>query len=157
MWVTLAGCTVWYMRYSSTIFLPVDPAVAYDVIADVRRWPDWLDTVEELTPLEEDADPIVVGRQVRIRQPKLPAAVWTVTEVFAGHHFTWENRAPGLRIVGTHVAEVADGGCVVTLAIDQQGPMRGLARLLWGRLTQEYVEREGRCLKTEVARRAERA
>jgi uncharacterized protein YndB with AHSA1/START domain len=132
-----------------TIAAPVEQV--YAVIADVALWPDWLDTVDELTLLDGAGSPPAVGDRATIRQPRLPAATWTVTDVEPGHHFTWESTAPGLRFVGHHVVEASgDGGSVVTLGIDQQGPLRGLARLLWGRLTQEYVDREGVCLEKRV-------
>ena len=135
---------------SATRSVPVPPGEVYAVLADVARWPDWLDTVDELTLLDGAASPPAVGDRARIRQPRLPAATWTVTEVEPGHHFTWESTAPGLRFVGHHVVEAEGEGSRVTLGIDQQGPLRGLARALWGRLTQEYVEREGACLEKRL-------
>ena len=137
------------ISHTRTIPAPADQV--YAVIADVAAWPEWLDTVDRLTLLGEAQSPPAVGDRASIRQPRLPAATWTVTEVEPGHHFTWESTAPGLRFVGHHVVEpTADGGARVTLGIEQLGPLRGLARLLWGRLTQEYVEREGACLEKRV-------
>ena len=131
--------------------IPAPAEQVYAVLADVARWPEWLDTVDALVLLDGAASPPGVGDRARIRQPRLPAATWTVTEVVPGHHFTWASTAPGLRFAGHHVVE-PDGpdACTVTLGIDQQGPLRGIARLLWGRLTQEYVEREGMCLEKAV-------
>jgi uncharacterized protein YndB with AHSA1/START domain len=135
---------------ASTRFIPAPPRQVYAVLADVARWPDWLDTVDALTLLDGASSPPAVGDRARIRQPKLPPATWTVTEVEPGHHFTWASTAPGLRFTGHHVVEAAEGGSRVTLGIDQQGALRGLARLLWGRLTQEYVDREGECLEKRI-------
>jgi uncharacterized protein YndB with AHSA1/START domain len=136
---------------STTRSIPAPPAEVYAALADVAHWPDWLDTVDELHLLDGAASPPAVGDRATIRQPRLPKATWTVTEVEPGHHFTWESKAPGLRFVGHHLVEPdGDGGSRVTLGIDQQGPLRGLARALWGRLTQEYVEREGACLEKRV-------
>ena len=136
---------------STTRTIAAPPDRVYAVLADVAHWPDWLDTVDDLTLLDGPTSPPAVGHRARIRQPRLPAATWTVTEVEPGHHFTWESTAPGLRFTGHHVVEPApQGGSTVTLGIDQQGPLRGLARLLWGRLTQEYVDREGACLEQRV-------
>ena len=92
---------------SSTRTIPAPPDRVYAVLADVAHWPDWLDTVDELTLLDGAASPPSVGDRATIRQPKLPAATWTVTEVEPGHHFTWESTAPGLRFVGRHVVEPA--------------------------------------------------
>lgn len=37
-----------------------------------------------------DDSPFGVGSRVEIRRPKLPKAVWEVTEVVDGRSFTWE-------------------------------------------------------------------
>ena len=93
----------------------------------------------------------MTGATATIAQPRLPKATWTVTEIEPGHHFTWESSAPGMRFTGHHVVEPdGAGGSRVNLGIDQQGPLRGLARRFWGRLTQEYVDREGACLEQRV-------
>src|SRR5690349_2025800 len=136
---------------TSTRTIPAPPDRVYAVLAHVAHGPDWLGTVNRLTLLDGAASAPAVGDRATIRQPRLPAATWTVIEAETGHHFTWESTAPGLRFTGHHVVEPSgDGGSVVTLGIDQQGPLRGLARLLWGRLTQEYVDREGVCLEKRV-------
>lgn len=141
-------CTVRYMRYEATRSIAAAPSEVYAAISDVDRWPEWLDTVHSVERLDEG--PLRIGSRVRIRQPKLPTAVWEVTDVVAGHHFTWEATGPGLRSIGRHVVEPDAAGARVTLGIEQTGPLRWLAALVWGRLTQRYVEREARCLDALV-------
>jgi uncharacterized protein YndB with AHSA1/START domain len=133
----------------STQHLEADPRRVWDAISDVTRWPEWLDTVTSLKRLDDG--PLRVGSRARIKQPGFPPAVWEVTEVVDGHHFTWHAGAPGLRSVGRHVVEPDGTGARVTLAIDQTGPLAPLAARVWGRRTRDYVEREGRCLAERVA------
>ena len=99
-------CTVWNMidvtRQSTA---PADRLWA--VLSDVRRWPQWLPTVDAVTPLEPDR-PDEVGASYTVEQPGLPRAVWTMTAIEPGRSFTWESARPGIRTVGTHTLTPAD-------------------------------------------------
>lgn len=124
------------------------PQPVWEVIADVVRWPEWTPTVDAVEQL--DSGPLRVGFRAKVRQPKLPQAVWQVTEVAAGRSFTWESRGPGIRTIAGHQV-VPDGtGCRVTLSIEQAGPLGAVAALLWRRLTQRYIELEAESLDKRV-------
>jgi hypothetical protein len=137
------------MRFSHSEELPCDPATAYAAISDVACWPSWLDTVTSLDLL--DPGGLHVGQRAVIRLPKLPRAVWTVTAVEPGTGFTWQTGSPGITVIADHRLVPTANGCLATLSIDQQGPLSGLAKLLRGRLTREYLQREGACLRRRVA------
>jgi uncharacterized protein YndB with AHSA1/START domain len=133
---------------TSSRHIETDPRHVWATISDVARWPEWLDTVSSVDRLDDG--PLRVGSRARIKQPGFPPAVWEVTELVEGHHFTWEARGPGFRSIGRHVVEPTVNGADVTLGIEQTGPLAGLADRLWGRRTRDYVEREGRCLALRV-------
>jgi uncharacterized protein YndB with AHSA1/START domain len=137
------------MRTETSRHIDSGPRRVWDTISDVARWPEWLDTVDSLERLDEG--PLRVGSRARIKQPGFPSAVWEVTEMVDGHHFTWEAGAPGLRSIGRHVVVPEAGGARVTLGIEQTGPLAWLAARVWGRRTRDYVEREGRRLAERVA------
>jgi uncharacterized membrane protein len=125
------------------------PAEAvWAVLVDVARWPDWTPTVDSVTRLDDG--PLQVGSRVEIRQPKLPRAVWEVTELVAGRSFTWEATGPGLRTIGRHVVVPDGDGSRVTLSVEQTGPMGAVAALVWRRLSQRYVELEAESLERRV-------
>ena len=116
------------------------------VMSDVRRWPEWLPTVDAVTPLDPDRVD-EVGAEYRVEQPKLPPAVWRITEVVAGRSFTWESTAPGMRSVGRHVLRPnTDGTTTITLGIEWSGLLTPVVRFLVGRTAQDYVEREAEAL-----------
>lgn len=120
----------------------------WPVLYDVAQWPQWLPTVDSVERLDDG--PLSVGSRARVRQPKLPQALWQVTEVVDGRSFTWEAHGPGMRTVGRHEV-VADGiGSSVTLSIEQAGPMGGVAALVWRKLTQRYIETEAQSLDARV-------
>jgi uncharacterized protein YndB with AHSA1/START domain len=121
----------------------------WEVLFDVARWPEWTPTIDSVERLE--AGPLAVGSRTRIRQPKLPQAVWQVTEVVDGRNFTWQAKGPGMRTVGRHEV-VPDGtGSTVTLSIEQAGPMGAVAAVVWRRLTQRYIELEAESLDKRVS------
>lgn len=121
------------------------PAV-WAVIADVERWPQWTPTMNEVRL--RNADTLGPDAVADIRQPRLPKAVWTVTEFEDGHRFAWAAGGPGLRSVGDHRVEPLDGTrCRVTLGVQTTGPLARPFWLLVGGLTRDYVATEAASLK----------
>jgi uncharacterized membrane protein len=136
--------------FESTRHIEAPPDRVWEVLADVAHWPDWTPTVDSVDRLDDG--PLRVGSRARVRQPKLPRALWEVTEVVAGRSFTWEATGPGMRTIGRHEV-VADGtGSRVTLSIEQTGPMGAVAATVWRRLTQRYVDLEAESLDVHVTR-----
>jgi uncharacterized protein YndB with AHSA1/START domain len=124
------------------------PAQVWDVLSDVAHWPDWTPTISSVAVLE--GDEMRVGLRAAVRQPRLPRAEWTVTEVVPGSSFTWEATGPGLRTVARHVVEPDGTGARVTLSIEQTGPMGAVAAFVWRGLTQRYIETEAESLDRTV-------
>ncbi len=120
----------------------------WEVLFDVARWPEWTPTIERVERLDEG--PFQLGSRAKVRQPKLPQALWQVTEVVDGRNFTWEAKGPGMKTIARH-AVVPDGtGSTVTLSIEQTGPMGAVAATLWRGLTQRYIELEAESLDKRV-------
>src|SRR5215212_9117345 len=90
------GCprTVGCMRFEATIDVAASAQLIFEVYTDVERWPEWTDSVTSAERL--DQGPLSVGSRAGIKQPRLPATVWEVTDVVAGHSFTWMARGPGI-------------------------------------------------------------
>lgn len=72
-----------------------------------------------------------------IRQPRLPPAKWTVTNVEPGRSFTWVSVGSGVRVTGRHSVESVGDGGRATLSIEVQGMLGGI---LW-RMTRDITER----------------
>jgi hypothetical protein len=137
------------MQTSTTIAAPA--ATVWDVLIDVERWPDRIETVTTATWL--DPGPIRVGRRARLTQPRLGAAVWEVTELVPGKSFVWTRHSPGVTTVGGHfLDDDPDGGVVLTLRLDHSGPLAGVARLLTDGLTRRYIGNEARGVKAACER-----
>jgi uncharacterized protein YndB with AHSA1/START domain len=135
------------MTIFSSTDITASPQRVWDLISDVRHWPQLLPhTVTSVTPLQPDR-PEEVGAGYVVEQPKLRRATWEVIEWAPPHRFAWRSHLTGVTTTGTHVVEPQDNGSRATLSIDWSGPLAGLVRLAYGRLTQRYVDIEGGNLK----------
>jgi hypothetical protein len=144
------GCTVWYMSriFETSRHIASPPPPVAEVLFDVARWPEWTPTIADVERLDDGE--FGVGSRARVRQPRLPKALWEVTEVVDGRSFTWEARGPGLRTVARHEVVPDGDGSRVTLSIEQSGPMGAVAALVWRGLTQHYIELEAESLDRRV-------
>jgi len=122
----------------------------WEALFDVARWPEWTPTIASVRRLDDG--PFQVGSRAEVRQPRLPRAVWEVTEVVDGRSFTWEATGPGMRTIARHEVVPDGDGSQVTLSIEQTGPMGAVAALVWRRLTQRYIETEAKSLDERVTR-----
>ncbi len=136
------------MTIASSTDIAAPPERVWALISDVRHWPQLLPaTVRSVTPLDPDR-PEEVGARYVMEQPRLPRATWELTEWTPDRRFVWRSALPGVTTTGSHDVEaLPDGMTRATLAIDWSGPLAGLVRMVYGRLTQRYVDIEGGNLK----------
>jgi uncharacterized protein YndB with AHSA1/START domain len=122
----------------------------WSVMTDVERWPEWTASVTRVERL--DTGPFGVGSRARIRQPKLPTTIWTVSDLQPERSFAWTAGASGVTTVAEHeITPGPGGGVTVTLSIRQSGLLSPLLALLASGLTRRYIRMEAEGLK----RRAE--
>ncbi len=121
------------------------PQHVWSVLVEVERWPERIPTVDTVERL--DAGPLVLGSRTRLEQPKLPAGVWTVTEMSDGSSFTWESTSPGVIVTASHLVEPHPEGTRLTLAVEVSGPLAPVGWLMTRSLTRRYVETEAASLK----------
>jgi len=135
--------------FSANTHIAAGTQRVWSVLADVARWPEWLPTVTAVTPL--DAPALSIGARFTVQQPRLRPAIWSVVELDLPHRFAWESRSPGVRTFADHVVAASSvETTIVTLGITFHGPLRLVAGLLAGRLTQEYLTSEAASLKQRV-------
>jgi uncharacterized membrane protein len=134
------------MNFDDGITIEASRERVWAVYSDVERWPDWTASVTSVERLSGTG--VEVGTRVRIRQPKLPAAVWEVTEVDPGVSWTWTSRGPGITTVAWHrVVESVDGSVRVEQGIEQHGPLGWVVGTVYAGLTRRYLAMEAAGLK----------
>jgi hypothetical protein len=113
---------------------------------DIEHWPDWTPTVRKVRRL--DKGPLGVGSRALIWQPKLPPAMWRVTELDdARRSFTWETRSPGMRLQARHRVEDVGNGSRATLSIQFSGFLGPLFARLTRDLNHRYLALEAKGLR----------
>jgi len=129
------------MRFEATADVSDSAQHVFDTYADVEHWPSWTGSVTSVEKI--DPGPLKVGLRARVRQPKLPVAVWQVTRLVPGQEFTWEARGRGVHTIGTHrVTPTGDGSVRVSAILEQAGPLGWLVGLLTARITRRYLRTE---------------
>jgi ribosome-associated toxin RatA of RatAB toxin-antitoxin module len=139
-------------NFFSSVNISASPAKVWQVLADVERWPEWTASVHRMERL--DPSPLDIGSRVRIEQPKLPSAIWIVTDWQPEKMFSWVLRRPGTVAIGDHIIEPTAEGCRVTFNVRFEGPFAAVAGLFAGNLTDRYLAMEsaGLKLRSEMVR-----
>ena len=115
-------------------------------LVDVERWPEWTRSVDRVERLDDGE--FGIGSRARIRQPRIPVAIWKVTEFESGRSFTWVSEVFGIRSVGTHLVEPRGEGTVsLILTIVQTGWLARLVRSRAEKTAREYLAMEAQGLK----------
>ena len=131
--------------FAASIAIAATPQRVWATLIDFERWPEWTSTVTGIERLGQDK--VAVGSQVRIRQPKLRPAVWTISDWRPEAAFTWVSRNPGVTAVAEHAIEPNPTGCTVHLSVQFNGFFGSLAGFFARSLTERYLGIEAAGLK----------
>ncbi len=129
------------MRFDEHVTIAAPPERVWAVYSDVTRWPEWTASMTSVELLD-GATVLAPATRARIRQPKLPVAVWEVTAFEAGRTWTWVAKAPGVRTTALHTLVPVGDGTRVDTAIVQEGPLGRLLAPLYAGLTRKYLAME---------------
>lgn len=133
------------MKFSRSIDIEAAPEVVWAIWSDVERWSEWTASISKIEKLSPT--PLAVGLRARVRQPKLPTAIWRVTEVQLNHGFTWVSTTPGAHVTGIHTIEPYSDRTRASMTLIFAGPIALLFGWLTRSLTQRYLELEANGLK----------
>lgn len=137
--------------FKATLRLDASGPTVWREMADVTRWPQWMPTFTSVEAF--DAAELAVGRRFKATQPKLRPAIWTVTRL-SDAAFSWESRSPGLKMTADHSVESSINGTLLRLEFHLDGWLAPVIGRLWGKLIQEYLERECAACDERTRKRA---
>ena len=132
-------------EFQISIDIHAPPERVWPIMADLERWSEWTPSISGIEVL--DGKPAGLGSQVRVRQPKLLPATFTITEWKPDRGFKWVSHSLGLVAVGNHVIEPGQTGSKVTLTLRFLGLLGGLAGFLGRNLIFRYIQLEASGLK----------
>jgi carbon monoxide dehydrogenase subunit G len=122
------------------------PDACWAAVTDVELWPRLTPSVTSVERMDDGA--LRVGSRTRIKQPRMAAIVWEVTDLEPGVAFTWVGRSPGVTTTAGHVLEPVADRTRLTLTVDHHGPLAGLIARLTARRTARYLNLEANGLKS---------
>jgi uncharacterized membrane protein len=135
------------VQVSETVDVAAAPDRVWAVLVDVESWPTWTDSIESVRALDGAPTAMAEGSRYEVKQPRLPKAVWVVTELVDGRSFSWSARGPGLVSFAEHRVEPSDGASRVTLLFSQEGPLARPVSVAFGAMVRRYVRMEAAGLK----------
>ena len=131
--------------FSIAIDIPAPPGSVWQAMSDVERWHEWTASITRVTLLGDG--PFAVGKRALVRQPKLPPAIWKVTELAPGRKFAWASVGPGLSVTGHHEVEPIASGTRAKLWLEYEGLLGTLLARLTRGLIERYLSLEANGLK----------
>ncbi|MGC5629344.1 SRPBCC family protein [Georgenia sp. Z1344] len=130
-------------------------AAVWEVLAIPEEWPRWTSSMRTVELLDGT---FKAGSRLRIRQPGLPPAVWTVTDHRPPAAFTMVSRAPAVVTTAEHVVHrVTRDRTRLALRLSHSGPLARAAHVLLGGRTRRLVELEAAGMRRAAEHREARA
>jgi hypothetical protein len=117
----------------------------FQVLMDLEHWNQWTPSITEMSLM--NTPPPVPGTKIKVLQPKLPPAIWTITEINPDTSLTWEKKSFGLRMLSEHQIIESTSKTVVSIRMTYQGPLAGLFYKLTHSLVDRYMTMEINGLK----------
>jgi uncharacterized membrane protein len=144
------------MRLRHTTEIPAPNDLVWRVYTDVERWPQWMESMDHVDLADSggaiEAEPLRLGGRVWISQPRLPSAMWEITELTPGRSWTWVSRAPGATSTATHeLTATGEAATRIDTSLTISGPVGALVGLLIRRRAQRYMEMEAVGLQAACA------
>lgn len=134
------------MHFNISVEIAAPPDRVWAVMSDIERWPEWTASVSSITRL--DQGPLRPGCRARIRQPRVPSAVWTVTAIEPLRSFSWKTGSPVVWTAARHSVEPTPHGSRATLSLQFGGLLARPVAWITRDLNNRYLRLEAEGLKS---------
>jgi uncharacterized membrane protein len=134
-----------------TSVINAPPGDIFKILMNFEQWNQWTASITKMSILNNDRPE--VGARIKILQPKLPPAIWTITETLQDKSLTWEKSSFGLVMLSEHVITTSNSGTSVIIRMTYQGPLASLFYMLTHSLTDRYMTMEIYGLKRECEKK----
>ena len=135
-----------------TLAINARPSDIFNVLTHLEQWNQWTQSISEMSILNEVVPGL--GARVKVLQPKLPPAIWTITEIKQDKSFTWEKESVGLKMISEHLILSVANETSVTIRMTYEGFLANLFYKLTHSLTDRYMTMEINGLKKECEKSA---
>ena len=133
-------------EYKTSIEIKAPPERVWEVMRDVQRWHEWTQSITSIKPFGKGS--FEVGYRFIIRQPKLPMAMWKITELNEGKAFSWVSGIPLIfRTTAIHSVEGSRRGALVKLTVRYNGLLGSMLAQMTKEITERYLSLEANGLK----------
>ena len=120
-------------------------AEVFTVLSDIENWNVWTPSITKISFIGHSR--FALGGKVRIIQPKLFPATWTIAELIENKSFTWTTTLFGTSITAAHQLATCGQGTVVEIKMLYEGWLAKLLYRLSFPLTNQYITMEINGLK----------
>ncbi len=134
------------MTFTCSIDIAAPPETVWAIWSDIERWAQWTPSITKIEKL--GPGPLAIGLRARVRQPKIPTAIWRVTELEENRGFTWVSIGPGAHVTGIHAIEPIANGSRATMTLIFACPIALLFGWFTRSLTERYLQLEANGLKS---------
>jgi hypothetical protein len=116
------------------------PDQIFRILIDVSHWNTWTKSIIDIIILKHtDFD---IGSKIKVLQPKLFPAIWTVTEISENKCIAWEKKSFGLKMTANHLIEELPEISTVKLQVIYSGFLAPVIYKLTSQLTETYLTME---------------
>jgi hypothetical protein len=116
------------------------PEHIFSVLMKLGQWNQWTKSIISISFVNNDS--FKVGAKIKVLQPKLSPAVWTITEISENKSLVWEKKSLGLKMTANHFIQESTEGPIVKLQIIYQGFLATVFYKLTASLTESYLTME---------------
>ena len=133
-----------------SLIINASPKEVYTILIRFEYWNRWTKSISSISLL--DHNKFKVGARIKVLQPKLPSAIWTIAEIIENQSLVWEKKSFGLKMIAQHSIIITNNDTLVTLRVVYEGFLAKLSYKLTSSLTDQYMTMEINGLKNESER-----